>query len=223
MDRTRLGCGLVLAVIVGLIGYRIYYGVQRMAGLDGLVAQASASATAERLSAPVKTSIGGGDGMPPAADIGKQVGDFLSGKSEQALSTAPSALQANLFKAPIAVVDLDARHIDAVQGRLPWGVRAHSVREARTLVFIRCFKDKVGDYGFLQGAYARDCNLVGFDMQAPGGPVILTTQTFEKQPPQSINTAEFWYAFHDVVAARPVYEMANFVKYELGLTASVLS
>ena len=37
ISRTGLGCGGVLAVIVGLLGYRLYDGQQRMMGLDRLV------------------------------------------------------------------------------------------------------------------------------------------------------------------------------------------
>jgi hypothetical protein len=209
INRTNLGCWTVIVVIVGLIGYRIYYGHQRMAGLDGLVAEARTAAAAGRIAPVLKAT-------PPDPDQDADVGKFVSGFFGQpaVLDTTPSTPAAAKFSAPIAIVDLDRRRIDPTQGRLPWGVRAHGVASARTLVFVRCFKTKIGDYGF-QGAFQLTCDMVGFDMQAPGGPTLLAITSFEKDPPQSINSLEFWHAFGDVVPPRPVYEMAGFVKSQL--------
>jgi hypothetical protein len=215
IDRTNLGCGVVIAVIIGLIGYRIYYGYQRMSGLDGLVAQARAAAAAGRIAPALKTAMAGDD---QTTDLGQAVSGFLAQKLTEDL--APNTpVQTRSFSAPIAIVDLDHRRIDATQGRLPWGVRAHGVASARTLVFVRCLKTKVGDYGF-QGAFRLTCDLVGFDMQAAGGPTVLAVASFGKEPPQSISSLEIWHAFGDVVPPRPVYEMAGFVKYQLGLAQS---
>jgi hypothetical protein len=215
IDRTNLGCGVVIAVIVGLIGYRLYYGYQRMVGLDGLVARAKAAAAAGRVGPALKATEAGAN---ETIDIGQAVSAFLAQPlAKDLLLSVPD--QPKSFSAPIAIVDLDGRRIDPTQGRLPWGVRAHGVASARTLVFVRCFKTKVGDYG-LQGAFSRTCDLVGFDMQTAGGPTILAIASFEKEPPQSINSAEIWHAFGDVVPPRPVYEMAGFVKYQLGLVQS---
>ena len=193
INRTNLGCGVVIAVIVGLIGYRLYYGYQRMAGLDGLVARAKAAAAAGRVAPALKAAMAGAD---QTTDVGQAVSGFLAQPLTQDLAPTVPA-QTRSFSAPIAIVDLDGRRIDPTQGRLPWGVRAHGVATAKTLVFVRCFKTKVGDYGF-QGAFDRTCDLVGFDMQAEGGPTILAVASFE-EPPQSINSAEIWHAFGDVV------------------------
>ena len=107
--------------------------------------------------------------------------------------------------------------VDATQGRISAHARAPNVRAARTMVFVRCFKgDKVGDYGWLQGAYKRTCDVVGFDMSALGGPTILATTSVDKEPPTTISSAEIWYAFHDVVPSRPVDAIASYVKGELG-------
>jgi hypothetical protein len=215
IDRTNLGCGVVIAVILGLIGFRIYYGHQRMSGLDGLVTRTRTAAAAERVAPALKAAMANAE---QTTDVGQAVAGLLAQPlTQEVLLSVPD--QPKLFNAPIAIVDLDARRIDATQGRLPWGVRAHGVASARTLVFVRCFKTKVGDYGF-QGAFSRTCDLVGFDMQAPGGPMIQAVASFEKEPPQSISSLEFWHAFGDVAPPRPVYEMAGFVKYQLGLAPS---
>jgi hypothetical protein len=156
-------------------------------------------------------------GDDQSVPLGKAVGGFLAAR--QTHHTLPfTPYEPGAFKAPIAIVNLDARGIDDTQGRLPANVRAPDVRSARTLVFVRCFKgEKVGDYGWLQGAYKRTCDLIGFDMKTPGGPTMLAATSIDKDPPSSISSAEIWYAFHDVVPSRPVGAMASYVKAELGI------
>jgi len=205
---TGLGCAAALVAIVGFFGYRIYDGYQRMIGLDDLLASARAGAAAERMSPSLSADLAGVD---QAAPFGKTVSGFLAAPlTRDVFPSGPS--EPNRFKAPVAVVDLDGRKIDQTQGRLPASARARDIRSARTLVFVRCFKgDKVGEYGFLQGAYRRNCDLIGFDMKTPGGPTMLAATNFQEEPPESVSTAEIWRAFHDVVADRPASAMALYI------------
>ena len=214
--KTRMGCGPILLVIVigmaGWIGYRIYADHQRVVGLPELVSRASTAARAEQMSPALKEAV---SGTTNPLELGEAVNGLLTGPLTHDISVFPTP--SNTFKAPIAVVDLDKRSIDETQGRLPAKVRARDIASAQTVVFVRCFQKKIGEYGWLQGAYRRTCDLVGFDMKAQGGPLMLASASFDREPPKNVSTAEFWYAFHDVVAARPVSNMAWFVKVQLGL------
>lgn len=217
--KASIGCWPILILIIigaaGWMGYRAYSSQQQMAGLSQLVLQAAAAARAQQMAPALKDTA---TGATPPPEFGEAVSGFLSAKMTTDIPVFSTA--SNTFKAPLAIVDLDKPSIDETQERLPSSVRAPDVASAETLVFVRCFKRKVGEYGWLQGAYKRSCTLVGFDMKAPGGPKMLASNSFDREPPRTVSTAEFWYAFHDVVAPRPVSNLAWFVKVQLGLISA---
>lgn len=195
---------LVLAVLGGSVWFLYGYFThgKPVENLAAYTKRVEAAAKANRLAESLKHDLAI-DSDP--AGFAVVVKDFMAGSSWHALPHS----WAKRLPLPIAVVDLDRGQYDEIQGQLPSSARADSIAMARTIVFVRCKKNKAGQYGdiFPVNAYDLECSELAADMKAPNGPVILAAGWAINTPPQNINTT---FTFGDVVAERN-WEITNFV------------
>lgn len=123
---------------------------------------------------------------------------------ETGASTVPIDDSEPYIAGRAVVIDVRSEELDPLFFALPEALRATDPVEVATVIFIRCEREKVGEYGQFADAYAQSCELWVVDRTAPK--VVLTFGA-RSQP-----AGEVRFPYWDRTAPRPIEEMVARIK-----------